>query len=174
MPELSLNCSAKYEWPIASFDATGFTFAEIQYISERPNPIADTQSELNTFVNLRVGAERGNFAVFLFANNLTDERDGSFPTSIEAGALGSALQSQPQPRTFGVNLKINFEWLLGKLECDAFLCAAFTSLQIHSKLVQLHLLWLSYGAHILAQNEYRHCESVRRAVSEKQRLQTMT
>ncbi|NIB44894.1 TonB-dependent receptor [Pseudomaricurvus alkylphenolicus] len=108
VPKFTFSASANYEFELTSLEAQGFAMLEVQYNSEREEPTSDFTAGKNTFVNARIGMERENYGIYLFGRNLTDESDAMYPAGIEAASLGFTLNSRPQPRTLGVNVKMNF------------------------------------------------------------------
>ena len=60
-----------------------------------------------TIVNARVGVLKGKWDVALFANNLTDER-ALLAFDRERGTRARIFYLTNQPRTFGLNARVNF------------------------------------------------------------------
>ena len=108
VPEYSYSVSADYEFDWSALEGRGIASLELQYNSKREDIANGTEGDSNTFLNTRFGLEKERYGVYLFGRNLTDESGAMFPTAAESASLGSQLASRPQPRTFGVNVKVNY------------------------------------------------------------------
>jgi outer membrane receptor protein involved in Fe transport len=99
VPESSVTLSAGYRWDIASWDAKASVNAGYVYRDEQLDSSGLVSDKLNE-VNLRAGLEKGGWKLFLFAENLTNNR-----VVLVNGPLGV----QPNfPRRIGARFAIDF------------------------------------------------------------------
>ena len=99
VPESSLTLNAGYRWDIASWDAKASLNAGYVYRDEQLDSSGLASDKLNE-VNLRAGLEKGGWKLFLFAENLTNNR-----VALVNGPLGV----QPNfPRRIGARFAIDF------------------------------------------------------------------
>lgn len=99
VPESSLTLNAGYRWDIASWDAKASINAGYVYRDEQLDSSGLVSDKLNE-LNLRAGLEKGSWKVFLFAENLTNNR-----VALVNGPLGV----QPNfPRRIGARFAIDF------------------------------------------------------------------
>ena len=99
VPDSSLNLSASYRWDIASWDAKASLSAGYVYRAEQIDSSGLASDQLDE-LNLRAGLEKSGWKLFLFAENLTNNR-----VALVNGPLGV----QPNfPRRIGARFAIDF------------------------------------------------------------------
>jgi outer membrane receptor protein involved in Fe transport len=99
VPDSSLNLSASYRWDIAAWDAKASLSAGYVYRAEQLDSSGLESDQLDE-LNLRAGLEKGGWKLFLFAENLTNNR-----VALVNGPLGV----QPNfPRRIGARFAIDF------------------------------------------------------------------
>jgi iron complex outermembrane receptor protein len=105
VPARTISAAVDYRWDIThagEASLRGVARADVQYNSERPAGgfgVVATSDPL-ALVNMRIGAEKDNWGLYLFANNVTDTNK-----AIDA-VTTSGLATRPRPRTIGVNLRL--------------------------------------------------------------------
>ena len=112
IPELSLSASLSYFFDLGN--ASGQVTGGVQHTSSRSliqHAQAPVEGDDVTRMDLRAEVTRGNWTLFGFVNNLTDD-DGLISPSVIQGtfdAVGQpydgALGGRWQPRTFGIGLR---------------------------------------------------------------------
>jgi iron complex outermembrane receptor protein len=136
VPKVQLAASATYQWQVAQ-GALAYATGTFQHIGSRFTQIGDQDPafgtvNLNSFapntiggplrsgtftfdpelpayqiVNLRLGVVKGKWDLALFANNVTDER-ALLALDQERGTRARVGFLTNQPRTIGLNARINF------------------------------------------------------------------
>jgi iron complex outermembrane recepter protein len=103
VPKYTLSGSANYSHPIAG-GLTGSVFVTLQQSDKRVDYSVGKKVEGDeiTMLNLRIGVERKKWGVFLFGNNLLNDKGATFPST--ALTYNTRLRS----RTLGINLKFNY------------------------------------------------------------------
>lgn len=99
VPDSSLNLNASYRWDIATWDAKASLSAGYVFRAEQLDSSGLASDQLDE-LNLRAGLEKGGWKLFLFAENLTNNR-----VALVNGPLGV----QPNfPRRIGARFAIDF------------------------------------------------------------------
>jgi iron complex outermembrane recepter protein len=136
VPKVQLAASATYQWQVRQ-DALAYATGTFQHIGSRFTQIGDQDAAFGTvnllsfapntiggplrtgtftfdpelpayqIVNLRLGVVKGRWDVALFANNVTDER-ALLALDQERGTRARVGYLTNQPRTIGLNARINF------------------------------------------------------------------
>ena len=136
VPKLQVAASATYQWQVqpgalayltGTFQHTGSRFTQIgdqaagfgtvNLLSFAPHTIGgpltastftfDPELPSYDIVNARIGLLKGRWDVALFGNNLTDER-ALLALDQERGTRARVGYLTNQPRTFGINVRLNF------------------------------------------------------------------
>ncbi len=106
VPKTTLAASASYRWPFGRNDLNGFVYAGVQHNSDRTDTINfAVPSDATTIADLRLGIEGKTWGLYLFGDNINDEK-GAIDV-FAFGATGPALRYRP--RTFGINLRLKKE-----------------------------------------------------------------
>lgn len=104
VPELTASASATYRWSLTNL-LGGFAYGGAQYTSDRTDVASSAlPSDSTTTLGLRLGVEGQAWSAYLFGDNLTDA-DGAVDVRLQ-GIDGPATRLRP--RTFGVNVRYNF------------------------------------------------------------------
>lgn len=104
VPKVTASASATYRWSLSN-SLGGFAYGAAQYASDRTDVASGAlASDSTTTLGLRLGVEGQAWSAYLFGDNLSDE-DGAVDVRF-LGADGPATRLRP--RTFGVNLRYNF------------------------------------------------------------------
>jgi len=104
VPETTLAAAATYRWPLGT-TINGFVHGNAQYTSDRvdvPNGLIPSDSL--TTVDLRIGVEGASWGAYLVGENLTDENGAADVIFPGFGGVTTRLR----PRTYGLNLRYNF------------------------------------------------------------------
>ncbi len=97
VPKSQFAASGMYRWPMSD-GLTGFARAELQHTSPRSGTILGvSNSDSITAVNARFGVEAASWAVYVSAENLTNE-DGAVGISVG----GNSGVARLRPRTLGI------------------------------------------------------------------------
>ncbi|MFM9949053.1 MAG: TonB-dependent receptor [Saprospiraceae bacterium] len=102
VPQFTLSSSAYYSRPVFG-GLDGSVFANLQHSSKRVDYNAGNMVEGDdiTMLNLRIGVEGKKWGVFLFGNNLLNDRGATYPHNL------LTYDTRLRPRTLGINLKFN-------------------------------------------------------------------
>jgi len=102
VPQFTLSSSAYYSRPVFG-GLDGSVFANLQHSSKRVDYNAGNMVEGDdiTMLNLRIGVEGKKWGIFLFGNNLLNDRGATYPHNL------LSYDTRLRPRTLGINLKFN-------------------------------------------------------------------
>ena len=106
IPEHTLTASVDYMRPLGG-GWMGSARASVEQVDERTttdDSLTRVSGDDSTRVNLRVGAERESFGIYLFAENLADDDNRLSPAGT-ALANSGGYASRYRPRTIGVTLR---------------------------------------------------------------------
>ncbi len=106
VPQTSLSAGVMYRWPLTSA-LHGFAEGNVQYTSDRTDVLdAAPPSDPLTMVNTRLGVEGKRWGTYLFVDNLTNEDGAIAPAN---PLLAGGAVPRPRPRTYGLNVRFNFQ-----------------------------------------------------------------
>ncbi len=106
IPEHTITASVDYTLTLGG-GWVGSARASVEHVDERTttdDSLTRVSGDDNTRVNLRIGAERESFGVYLFAENLTDDDNRLSPAGT-ALANSGGYASRYRPRTLGITLR---------------------------------------------------------------------
>lgn len=103
VPKFTISSSAQYKHKLAG-NLAGSVYANLQHNSERIDyrEGMEVSGDANTMLNARIGVEGKKWGIFLFGNNLLNERGATYPHNL------LTYDTRLRPRTLGINLKINY------------------------------------------------------------------
>ncbi len=110
VPDLMLNGSVEYRHPL-THDLYGFIWANMSYIDDRGTEFSKSQPNYRhmsdyTVANMRIGVDKANWELSLYANNLMDSR-GTI-RALRRPPFDPDAQIRLQPRTVGVTARYTF------------------------------------------------------------------
>ncbi len=114
MPEFKGNLTARYAFPIATFDS--YVQGAVVYVGERRSDLRDAENSIvgdmgsYTTVDLAAGLGSGNWKVELYVANVADERGElfKFAQCAEAVCGEQTYVVTTMPRTFGLRFNQDF------------------------------------------------------------------
>ena len=117
VPELIVNASASYSWPLNTSGLEGTALVSVQYSSDRALTVLASDAILGDDVvraDARLEIGKDNWSVYLFADNIANEDGAIAPTRDAATLMNAGVPLDGvsairfRPRTIGIGFRANY------------------------------------------------------------------